>query len=68
MSEKQFLNPYNFISLPKQKAKAYEDTDRHTGVIEYSITTRSPLFIPNHSASKMLEEESKKSKKRLCNL
>ena len=63
MSEKQFLNPYNFISLPKQKAKAYEDTDRHTGVIEYSITTRSPLFIPNHSASKMLEEESKKSKK-----
>ena len=52
LETKEFLNPYNFISLPKQKAKAYEDTDKHTGVIEYSITTRSPLFIPNHSSVK----------------
>lgn len=45
----RFLNPYNFIPLPEHKAKAYEDQDKHTGVIEYTITTRSPLFIPNTS-------------------
>ena len=49
----EFLNPYNFIPLPDKKAKAYQTDDKnsrlHTGVIEYSITTRSPLFIPNTS-------------------
>lgn len=45
-----FLNPYNFISLPDKKAYAYDDADKHTGVIEYSITTHSPLFIPNTSS------------------
>lgn len=45
----QFLNPYNFISLPAKKASAYSDADRHTGVIEYTITAKSPLFIPNTS-------------------
>ncbi len=44
-----FLNPYNFIALPSQKAKKYEDKDYHYGVIEYEITTESPLFIPNTS-------------------
>ena len=44
-----FVNPYNFISFPKHKAKAYTDTDMHTGVIEYAITTKTPLFIPNAS-------------------
>lgn len=29
----KFINPYNFINFPAQKAKAYTDTDRHTGVI-----------------------------------
>lgn len=45
-----FLNPYNFIAFPDKKASAYSDTDRHSGVIEYTITTRSPLFIPNTSS------------------
>ena len=45
----QFLNVYNFIPLPKQKAKKYEDSDKHTGYIEYQITTKTPLFIPNTS-------------------
>lgn len=44
-----FVNPYNFIRFPEQKAKAYEDKDVHTGVIEYTITTKTPLFIPNSS-------------------
>lgn len=45
----QFLNVYNFIPLPKKKAKKYEESDRHTGYIEYQITTKTPLFIPNTS-------------------
>ncbi len=45
----RFVNPYNFIHFPKAKAKKYSDTDKHTGVIEYTLTTKSPLFIPNSS-------------------
>lgn len=45
----RFVNPYNFISLPNKKAKAYLDEDKHYGVIHYSITTKTPLFIPNSS-------------------
>lgn len=45
----RFVNPYNFISLPNKKAHAYTDQDKHYGVIHYSITTKTPLFIPNSS-------------------
>lgn len=45
----RFVNPYNFISLPEKKAHAYTDKDKHYGVIHYSITTKTPLFIPNSS-------------------
>ena len=58
MAEK-FINPYNFINFPAQKAKAYTDTDRHTGVIKYSITTESPLFIPNSSSESAFSESTK---------
>lgn len=47
---KGFVNPYNFIKFPDKKAEAYNDTDKHTGVIEYTITTKTPLFIPNSSS------------------
>lgn len=50
MAEEKFINPYNFIQFPHAKAKAYTDEDRHTGVIEYRITTKTPLFIPNSSS------------------
>lgn len=55
----RFVNPYNFIGFPKEKAKAYEDTDRHTGVIEYTITTKTPLFIPNSSSEAVFKESQK---------
>lgn len=55
----KFINPYNFINFPAQKAKAYTDTDRHTGVIKYSITTESPLFIPNSSSESAFSESTK---------
>lgn len=46
-----FVNPYNFIDFPKHKARAYDEADRHTGVIEYTITTKTPLFIPNSGST-----------------
>ena len=49
MVQEKFINPYNFIALPSKKAEAYSDTDVHTGVISYTITTKTPLFIPNTS-------------------
>lgn len=54
-----FLNPYNFISFPQKKAEAYTDIDKHTGVIEYTITTKTPLFIPNSSSDKAFKESEK---------
>ena len=33
-SSNRFVNPYNFIHLPEEKAMAYGETDRHTGVIQ----------------------------------
>lgn len=52
----KFINPYNFISFPKRKAAAYTDEDKHTGVIEYTITTKTPLFIPNSSSETAFKE------------
>ena len=47
--KKEFLNVYNFVPLAKKKAEKYTCQDEHTGVITYSITTKTPLFIPNTS-------------------
>jgi CRISPR-associated protein (TIGR03986 family) len=48
--KKEFLNVYNFVPLAKKKAEKYTDQDELTGVISYTITTRTPLFIPNTSS------------------
>ena len=53
---RDFVNPYNFIHFPKQKATAYEDQDTHTGVIHYTLTTKTPLFIPNSSSETAFSE------------
>mgnify|MGYP003370042694 CR=1 FL=1 len=50
-----FLNPYNFIAFPDKKAEAYTDKDCHTGVITYTLTTRTPVFIPNSSSDKAFD-------------
>ena len=49
---KEKINPYEFIKLPEKKRRQYRDEDKHTGVIEYTIETYSPLFIPNSSTDK----------------
>lgn len=51
-----FVNPYNFIHFPENKAHAYTDEDRHTGVIHYTITSKTPLFIPNSSSETAFTE------------
>ncbi len=52
MSSYQFVNPYNFIPLQGKRAKTPqkpEGGDTYTGVIHYSVLTKTPLFIPNTS-------------------
>ena len=49
MSNHHFINPYNFIPLGKEKAGVSADVKTYTGVISYSILTKTPLFIPNTS-------------------
>lgn len=45
-----FVNPYNVIPLgQKSPAAEKESARKYTGVIEYSLRTVTPLFIPNTS-------------------
>ncbi len=72
MSEKDtFLNPYNFIPFPEKRTKHYKDEDVHTGVIIYTVTAKSPLFIPNTSsehafAIKAVDEQGRALDHRSC--
>ena len=59
MSGYQFVNPYNFIPLSKnergkKEASAQEKAD-YTGVIHYSVLTKTPLFIPNTSSDRAFD-------------
>ncbi len=45
----QFINPYNFIPLQAGVAKDSQDDKYLSGVIEYRLMTRTPLFVPNTS-------------------
>lgn len=45
----EFINPYNFIPLGSKRAEQGETSGTFTGVIEYSVLTKTPLFIPNTS-------------------
>lgn len=46
-----FINPYNFIPLHSgtKKIEPKKGASRYTGVIDYSVYTKTPLFIPNTS-------------------
>lgn len=52
MSDTNFINPYNFIPLSKEKTEKKLEGELYTGVIEYSLLTRTPLFVPNTSNEK----------------
>lgn len=45
-----FVNPYNFMPFGGKRPPEDEDSiQKYTGVIEYSLRTVTPLFIPNTS-------------------
>lgn len=46
-----FVNPYNFIPLGKENATVEEESgEKYTGMIDYTLRTVTPLFIPNTSS------------------
>ncbi len=51
IEEERFINPYHFSPLGeihRKPVEAWEDPkDSHTGVIHCSLTTRTPLIIPD---------------------
>ena len=46
----EFINPYNFIPLkgsPKRENRRESDNqEKFTGVIEYSVLSKTRMFIP----------------------
>lgn len=51
-----FINPYHFIPLPDKKIEAYsEEEELISGVINYKIITKSPLFIPDTKMTRRLK-------------
>lgn len=63
-----FINPYNFIPIGEKKSKNIGTSEKMlSGVIEYSVLTKTPVFIPNTSNylifSKNPEEDKTKDKK-----
>ena len=46
-----FVNPYNFIPIEEEapSREKNEEKGTYTGVIHYSLCTKTPLFIPNTS-------------------
>lgn len=56
-TKKEFLQVYNFVPLAEKRAERYECQEERTGVITYSITTKTPLFIPNSSSEQAFQME-----------
>lgn len=63
-----FINPYNFVPLgkpahedilpwqKKENREGSEDSGKLTGKIEYTLTTLTPLFIPNTSNDRVFSK------------
>lgn len=63
-----FINPYNFIPIGSTKSENIDKGEKMlSGVIEYSVLTKTPVFIPNTSNylvfSKNPEDDKTKDKK-----
>lgn len=63
MPKYQFVNPYNFIPLTGEKQQREQEQEENTlsGAVEYSVLTKTPLFIPNTSSNQAFELENKQS-------
>ena len=59
----EFINPYNFVELPEtNKVDTNNDEKKDnekklSGKIEYRLTTKTPLFIPNTSNASNYEND-----------
>lgn len=54
----KFINPYNFVPLPKEKGKKTEKEEpKYTGYIEYELLTKTPLFIANTTTDKAFSDD-----------
>lgn len=62
MSQYRFVNPYNFIPLSGKRSEAEGGERTYTGVISYSVLTKTPLFIPNTSSANVFPAEEKEHK------
>ena len=60
MSGNKFVNPYNFVPLQKECKRKVVERGTLTGVIEYSLLTKTPMFIPD--TNDVESEELKKQK------
>ena len=61
----RFVNPYNFIPLKGNKAKAYSKDSsekKYIGAITYTLTTKTPLIIPATDNSNAFSKNSKGDK------
>lgn len=56
-----FINPYNFIPLGNgsKQAEKTKNNSNLSGVISYSLLTKTPLFIPNTSNDDAFDMEKK---------
>lgn len=61
MGDYKFINPYNFVPLGKgpKRTELNNETGDLSGVIEYSVRTRTPLFIPDSSKASALHSNLK---------
>lgn len=52
-NKSKFINPYNFVPLGKSCSRSEYKKGNLTGVIEYSLLTKTPLFIPDTESEKV---------------
>ena len=60
-----FINPYNFVPLVGKKhaeAEERENEELQSGVITYSLLTKTPLFIPDVGEEETDGEETDEEK------
>jgi len=55
MSKGEFLNVYNFVPFPTKVKRAYPETGKLSGVINYTITPLTPMMIPNSSSNRAFQ-------------
>ncbi len=46
MKKNKFINPYNFVSLGKEKSPAFTGTGNHSGYINVELNVKDTIIIP----------------------